>query len=490
MRLPPPECKVYTPPNLAEAIVSSLRFGEDDVWLDPCVGPGAFVDALRRRGVPKSRITALDIEPVPGAKDHAARTLRGVDFFRWFSNTEVSFDKIIANPPFVPIERLAPALQKPILALRLIDPSSFRLNSNYWCAFLAASIRLLKRGGDLAFVLPAAWAYADYAKRVKEDVLAGFRSVEVHRCSRPLFLEVQEGCIVLIARGFGHVSRFSVFIEHRSPESLVRSLKSGARQPASASPARAENRPSGAHHATLGDVFDIGIGCVTGDNAYFLLTESQRVEHALPLSAVRPIVSKARHLRSAVLTSKAWSDLRNADERVWLFVPTKEARRSVAVQRYLALGEMLCDLDSYKLKIRADWAEVPLIDPPCGFISGMSKAGPWISLRSMRGLIASNTLYVLRKRDSMSQAEACGWSLSLLSSDAREQARRIGRRYADGLVKYEPKELRSILIPRPTTSKNAAELYGRAIGLLVAGNTQGATNIADQFVRRSRRSSR
>jgi len=30
-----------------------------------------------------------------------------------------------------------------------------------------------------------------------------------------------------------------------------------------------------------------------------------------------------------------------------------------------------------------------------GFISGMSSVGPWLALRSMRGLAATNTLYVI-----------------------------------------------------------------------------------------------
>jgi hypothetical protein len=220
------------------------------------------------------------------------------------------------------------------------------------------------------------------------------------------------------------------------------------------------------------------------------LTETQRLEHRLPLSSVQPIVSKARHLRSALLTSKVWEDLLRRDERVWVFAPSGVARRSGAVQRYLALGEKICDLKSYKLRNRPDWAEVPLIEPPDGFISGMSKAGPWISLRSMRGLIASNTLYILRRRSSMSQNERAAWALSLLSSEAREQATSLGRRYPDGLIKYEPKELRSILIPKPTATTNGTELYGRAVGHLLAGNTERAVKIADQFVNKSRRSSR
>jgi hypothetical protein len=120
----------------------------------------------------------------------------------------------------------------------------------------------------------------------------------------------------------------------------------------------------------------------------------------------------------------------------------------------------------------------------------MAKAGPWICFRSMRGLLASNTLYVLRRRKLVSKEEQAAWALGLLTSEAREQARSIGRRYPDGLVKYEPKDLRSILLPQPRNTTNAIEIYGRAVSQLLAGDVDGATNSADQFLNTGRKPSR
>jgi hypothetical protein len=200
-------------------------------WLDPCVGPGAFIAALRARKVRKNRIVALDLESAPGKFDSFARTVRGVDFFRWIASTDARFDKIIANPPYVPIERLSRALQKPILSLNSIDSASFRLNSNYWCAFLAGSLRVLKDGGDLAFVLPAAWEYADYASAVKRQIFDAFCSVEVHRCLKPLFETVSEGCVVLVARGYGTRNGQTAYFEYSVPDELIKSLTVRKKEP-------------------------------------------------------------------------------------------------------------------------------------------------------------------------------------------------------------------------------------------------------------------
>jgi len=366
-------------------MVAAIHCGRDAEWLDPCVGPGVFIKALRARGVRKERIVALDLEGAPGEFDSCARTLRGVDFFRWLPSTTARFDKIIANPPYVPIERLSRTLQKPILSLNEVDKASFRLNSNYWCTFLAGSLRVLKDGGDLAFVLPAAWEYADYAGSVKQRIFDIFRSVEVHRCLTPLFETVSEGCVVLIARGYAEKKGHTAHFKYSTPKDLIKSLKANLEKPVDNSH---ESTKKAQHNnaVRLGDVLSVGIGCVTGDSQFFLLTEAERLHHALPLSAVIPVVSKARHLRSALLRASDWQRLLRDEERIWLFKPGKASRKTLGVKRYIELGEKTCDLKGHKLRSREHWWDVPLIEPCDGFLSGMAKTGPWISLRSMRGL--------------------------------------------------------------------------------------------------------
>jgi hypothetical protein len=205
------------------------------------------------------------------------------------------------------------------------------------------------------------------------------------------------------------------------------------------------------------------------------------VEHSLPRSAVIPVISKARHLKSAFLRSSDWRRLLADSERVWLFKPSKQAQKTLGVRRYLELGESTCDLKRHKLRSREYWWDVPTIEPCDGFLSGMAKAGPWISLRSMEGLSASNTLYVVRLLERMKQEEKAAWALSLLTTYCRQQVTKLGRRYPDGLVKYEPKDLHSLKLPKPRATQNGREKLEAAVSQLLAGNTQAASQIADKF---------
>jgi adenine-specific DNA-methyltransferase len=478
--LPPQECKVYTPQLLAEAMVRAINPQPDDLWLDPCMGPGAFISALRNNGLTKKRIVGVDIDACPSAEDEAATTVRGVDFFDWCASTKRRFTKVVANPPYVALCKLGADLQQSVQQFHDSEDPTFALRSNYWCAFLSACVGLLKPHGSLAFVLPAAWDYAIYARELRERVLSSFKSVEVHRSLQPLFPEVREGRVVLVAKGYLQTPEHAGRIDHSTATSLIAALTRPIPQTGRAeSYAPTVCEVSGTR---FGDLFSVGIGCVTGDVNYFLLTESQRLEHDLPTSALRPVVSKARHLVASQIAKVIWDRLRRADERVWLFSPDVHAQRNRAVRAYLSHGEKVCNLDGYKLRNRDHWYEVPGIRFGVGFMSGMTSAGPWLSLRSMRGLAATNTLYVITANEMMTIDEQAAWALSLLSSETRRQVRATLRCYPDGLTKLEPHDTSELQLLPPKRIAGSREAYHHAITLLLSGDIAAATAIADASV--------
>ena len=477
--LPPPGCRVYTPPRLADAMVQAIDPNPNDHWLDPCMGPGAFIACLRNRGVNKARIVGIDIDPNTSAEDGSATTVRGIDFFEWCASTTQRFNRIVANPPYVAIRKIHPKLQQSVTAFGPRDDGSFALRSNYWCAFLSACLRVLANHGSLAFVLPAAWDYALYASDVRRAIHQQFQSVEVHRSREPLFPEVREGCIVLIAKGYNKGPARSVRIDHNNAHALITALIRG-----DAKPSNRRAQTSDSSFTLFSDLYSVKIGCVTGDAKYFLLRESDRVRLGLPRESVRPVLSKARHLVSAYMTAKEWERLLAADERVWLFNPERKVLRYKAVQEYLQHGRQNCDLGAYKLRNREPWYQVPYVrHGATGFVSGMTKLGPWICFRSKRQVVATNTLYTLTARGKMSSEERAAWALSLISTSPRRQFHAIARRYPDGLAKLEPHDLNSLRVPTPLRTKRAPEEYARAISYLVAGKVTEAVAVADAFTR-------
>jgi adenine-specific DNA-methyltransferase len=194
-----------------------------------------------------------------------------------------------------------------------------------------------------------------------------------------------------------------------------------------------------------------------------------------------PVVSKAKHLRSPFLTEEEWNNLKTSGERIWLFNPTEVlAKNDLNVSRYLklALPEGGCNREAYKVSIREPWYCTPMPRAPDAFLSGMNQEGPWLCINETKKVNATNTLYIVRFA-SRDRKDWYMWALALLTSEARRQIRRIGRRYPDGLVKYEPGSLNRIELPRPRTDVDHKSLYIKAVAALRAGKVALTKNIAD-----------
>jgi hypothetical protein len=247
--------------------------------------------------------------------------------------------------------------------------------------------------------------------------------------------------------------------------------------------------PSGARtkkQATvrLSDVLDIRLGGVTGDADYFVLTESQRKQHELPKTAVRPVVSRSRHIIGPLMRQASFEELRQSDESIWLFRPSKPNLNHPAVKRYLGLNvkEGGCHRDRYKIRKRRPWYITPMPDSVDGFVSGMTSRGLWICMNEFPGLNATNTLYVATFLNTPSRAQRYAWALSLLTTPVVKQISRSMRIYADGLRKLEPGQIGRLEVPIPPKLRNAVSLYHTACNKLLRGEESHARLIADEVI--------
>ena len=168
----PSSATVYTPRELAAAMVCAARGTRNAIWLDPCVGDGAFVREMALLGVPSDRIRAVDIAPESRESDALAMTTRGADFLEWSSHRGELVDHVVMNPPYVALNRVRGDPLVRALALSLGDADRLPLRANYWCAFVLRALECLRANGSMVVVLPAAWDFAKYAARVREKVEA------------------------------------------------------------------------------------------------------------------------------------------------------------------------------------------------------------------------------------------------------------------------------------------------------------------------------
>lgn len=480
--LPPASCEVETPASLAEAMVSRLNDDSKARWLDPCVGAGAFLLALHAAEVPVSHIRGFDIQRKSATADHLARVDRGVDFLKKATETRERFDRIVANPPYVSFTRLDDTLRR---RAREISAAGMSLSdgANYWAAFLVAAVGLLREGGKLCFVLPAAYEFADYAKPLRDRLPHLFRNVEVHRSRVPLFPDVQEGTVVLLAEGFGKGETAPNRFVYPSKGELIKGLT--AREISNnGSQTAPRSFSKGRPTRPLHEVVKIGIGAVTGDNSFFLMTDAERRGRHIPTTACRAVISRAKHLSSSEIDDDLWTKLRQDGERVWMFDPPPRMELNEHVKAYLSLPAEGggCQRRAYKVANRDKWFRVPVPTRADGFMSGMSHVGPWIALNRIHRLIATNTLYIVHFKETLSLEARASWAIAMLTSEARERFEAAGRCYADGLVKYEPRDLLNVRIPTPSSTRNARSALKKSVNALLTGDTRASRRIADNWI--------
>lgn len=469
-------------------MVRTLVGSDEDNWLEPCAGDGALLRALADQSVPSSRIRAVDVRSKRLACDRLARSITGTEFLAWANECGETFRRIVANPPYVALHRLPKAVRKAAKRHTSLQGEPISGRANEWYAFLCASLSLLETGGSVCFVLPAAYEYAGYARHLRSELPYHFRTVEVHRSKAPLFTGVREGSVVIVLRGFGEGPGELCRFEHASPAELAWALSRGhgaaSREHSFASPGVTSDFRASGDSVRFGDIATVRLGGVTGDVRYFLLSEKERQRRNLPVRALVPVVSRARHLSDAVMTPPIWETLKRRGERIWLFRPTKIATQRLSVRRYLRLKERSggCRRGAFKVRSRQPWYRTPLPSHVDGFMSGMASCGPFVCLSDVPGLSATNTLYVVRFRAPLGASKKAAWCLALLSSQATRAIRSVGRLYADGLVKYEPSDIIETRVPTPTRWRGAAAAYRSAVRALLRGDSQTCRAIADSFV--------
>jgi adenine-specific DNA-methyltransferase len=452
---------VYTRARLAVALVRAVGSLPGDRWLDPCVGNGALVHAMVSAGVREQDIVSVDLAATGGMRP----TVHS-DFVKWSLQTDTRFSKIVANPPFVSLRHLGEELRAVAVETISTHHKDLTFRANYWALFLARAMNLLKPGGSIAFILPAAWDYSNYAKSLRDILPRQFACFEVHRTQLPVFEGVQDGCVVVLGLGFQLPHGTSARSEHASFDDLIRALEDGR---ARSHWDTTSDPPASSSDIRVKDILDIRIGAVTGASKFFLLSEIERRAHGLPRAALVPVLSRSSHLKRATVTFKTWSQLRDQGERVWLFRPPTSVLDHRAVRRYLDSGTPF--RVALKVRTRDPWYKTILPAKVDGFISGMASRGPWIALNQMPRLNATNTLYIVRFKAHYSQDEKSSWALSLLAATLAGTAARYIRRYPDGLLKLEPRDLGEIPLRRPTKIKGAQKAYAATVKAFLAGKT-------------------
>lgn len=422
-----------TPTDLADLVLGLCLRQPTDRVLDPSCGQGVLLTratmwqewlAATPDEANPATLQGVELDPATARAASAAlpqSRITRANFFALTNDDLGLFDAIVGNPPYTRaewIDRLSPTAEAQMglfpddgqgfsptdILHRAVVPysvwSELGGRSGLHAYFFLHSLRFLREGGRLGFIVPNGWLDVDYGSELKQFLLDNFRIVliiesaverwfseaSVNTCvvvlersseesaraaNRVRFTRLHEPLTDLLPYDADDGRRVAVLErlvgrllpsgDRRSPDISVRvveqsRLRADSRWgPLLRAPdvfLRRPTRPT----APLGDWASIQRGYTTGANPFFYLTAADVARWSIEPDFRRPLLKSLRRIdRLRIGTDLARREL--------LVIPPEADIRDRAVAEYVAWGEQ----HGYHLRrtcaSRHPWYALPLQEP-------------------------------------------------------------------------------------------------------------------------------
>lgn len=318
----------YTPPSVARFMIALSSQDRTGAVCDAGFGQGVFLDALLEAGWDDP--VGYDVDPESYkkviARLNGRAELRCLNFLASPSNE--TFNLIVGNPPYVKWNNIDPNTR----AL-LASPFWRRLVNGEWdllYAFIVWSCEKLEEGGELIFIVPYNWFNATYARSLRSYLVAhgSFEEI-VHFSEYKLFTDCAPNVIIFKWRKGAPKRPYIRVAEYEGRRGEIDTLLEQAKRGLESFDGQEEQKefrdgewrfftaqhmpPDDVWHlaspeeeekahmleaactASVGELFDVGVGAVPGYDAAFHLSEEEwtsipEKESPLVIEMVKPVM--------------------------------------------------------------------------------------------------------------------------------------------------------------------------------------------------------
>lgn len=500
----------FTPPELASYLSEyAIRLSTDAV-LEPSCGEGEFLLAAGARLLAlgmsgnqlQSHLVGCELHEASAVSAQRRLAAEGIfptilvgDFFS--REPVAAFDAVVGNPPYIRFQQFS--AHQAELARASSQRVGVRLDAqaSSWAPFIVHAAQFLRPGGRMAFVLPAELLSTNYAAPVRRYLIESFPEVNLVLFEEPVFPEVQEEVVLLLADGFSqgstgfiHVTQVHSLEDLRSDSGRDIAVSGSGRWPIGIDGRDAETLLS----SVPADIFcslaswgRIRLGAVTGSNKFFALTATEVCELELEASDVVPLCPPgSAHLRRICLSKERWIALSDQDARTFLFCPGDTP--SSAAAAYIAYGEQTGVSEAYKCRKRNPWWRVPGVSRCDAFLTYMNGAGPNLCANTA-GVASLNSVHGLFFKEDWRGLGMRTLPTLFMSSMTQLSAEVRGRAYGGGLLKLEPREASRLLVVSVDVARRLSpeveRITPRVDELLSAGERDEATLLVDELLERN-----
>lgn len=492
----------FTPRAVAEALASWAIRSRSETVLDPAAGRGHLLAAAEKR----LRLLGRKRSPrIWGVELHGRSFRRLVTNFRaWgISNKNAlegdffslvgelpKCDVALMNPPYVRHHDIPSATRDEMIGAlngtrRVVDG-----RASAWAYFLALVPELLKAGGRIAAVLPTDLLASDYGAPVLAHLQKVFSTVNLIYCDGDVFPTLSQQTILLLADGYGKqdgrdaamkLRRVRYPIQADSDFSLAtkrngKTFRAGETLPRILAPRSAlaieAQLKKRSDVKKIGDLANVELGYVTGDNEFFHLSAADVKRFGISDTHLTKALTRERDLLGIRFTATDWKRRMKEGARNWLLTPANAQSRRVKnlLKRKTAMEAQ----SSYKCVIRRPWWRVPLASAPRAIMVYMGSKARIVS--NTARVQVSNSFFRLTRLEGLSPDDLAVASLtSVFRLSAGLNARLLG----GGLLKLEPSDCLRVMIP---TQRIRLNDVGRVDNLLRRGQWDDACDLADTLI--------
>ena len=284
------------------------------------------------------------------------------------------FDVVIANPPYVRQEGIAPKAYKDALLKAYPDAAVGR--SDLYCYFYARALQLLRDGGMHLFVCSNSWLDVGYGAKLQEYLLDNAAVDAIYESAvERQFSTAAINTIISVARkgapDDGHATRFVRLLEEFEPalqpdgkkrviSKTVAELRAAGTDPDKRKPAGKDGKggnsgyvgdkwggkylraPDIYHHilaqcgdklVRLGDIAAVRFGIKTGANDFFYLTPEVIAEFGIEPEYCRPVLTTPQESRRIAVAPAA------LPRRLFMCHRDKADLAGAGALAYIAWGE-------------------------------------------------------------------------------------------------------------------------------------------------------
>jgi adenine-specific DNA-methyltransferase len=481
----------YTPKPIADFLARWAIRSANSAILEPSLGDGniivAAAERLRTLGATPydivKQITGVELDPGEAKKaicrveaildgcspqhiyigdffDYAAQTLFEVPVQVGTLTPTMAFDAIVGNPPFIRYQNFPEELRS--IATRLMEYAGFKPNRlmNTWLPFLIISSYLLNGTGRIGMVLPAELFQVNYAAEARQFLSNFFPRLGLITFEQLVFPNIQQEVVLLLAEKEGGASGIRV-VEMDNLDELATFnpddfYSAELKEMNHSTEKWTQYFLSQAEISLLremrvrkditrsGDILDVDVGIVTGQNDFFIVTKQQARTHQLEPYLER-IVSRSAHLRGVVFSGSDWFTNVEKDYPVLFFCPPEQTIDDlpVPIRMYIQFGESQKYHTGYKCRIRSMWYIVPSVWIPDAFMLRQVHAYPKLVLNNAQATCTDTIHRVRFINGVLPQVAVCAFHNSLTFAFSEV----TGRSYGGGVLTFEPSEAERLPIP-------------------------------------------